>query len=227
MRTIFLAAVCAAIGYGQGASPTPGPRLEYSAVTGSGNTITMTRVPVITSSGQTVYQDITLQFDNDGSGNLSLTAGYPIFALSPNLLVSSFVAGPYTGPVNVANGKAAITISGPGVTPGGATEWSAITSSGADICTYPASATWYVGPIANNPMAARLQKTGITSTAWSFGVSGAGVPSSCSISLSFKWGNGSIIGVRQTGNTITFASFTNNSFDSASPVDQITYTLSQ
>jgi hypothetical protein len=210
----------------QSASPTPGPQFQYAALTGSGNIITLTRVPVITSGGQTVYQDVTLQFDNDGSGNLTLSSGFPLFAPSPSLQVSSFQTGPYAGPGSVANGNAAIAVSGPGVVSGGSTAWSTISAAGADPCTYPASSTWYVGPLANNPMAARLTKAGITSTAWSYGISGNGIAFSCGGSLSFHWGNGSIIGVSQTGNTITFASFTNNSFDQASPVDQITYTLS-
>ena len=200
---------------------------QYASLTGSGNTITISRVPVTNSSGQVTYQDITLQFDNDGNGNLTLTAGYPNMAPSPNLLVSSFQAGKYAGPRNVANGKAGITVNGPGVVSGGSTAWSTASNSDADACTYPVSATWYVGPIENNPLAARLKKVGITSTAWSYGISGGGIAFSCGGGAFFNWGNGSIIGVSQTGNTITFASFTNNSFDSASPVDQITYTISQ
>jgi hypothetical protein len=179
----------------------------------------------MTSSGQTIYQDITLQFDNDGNGNLTLSNGYPMVTLSPNLQVASFQPGKYTGAGNVANGKAVITVSGPGVVAGGSTAWSISSTSDADSCTFPNSATWYVGPIDNNAMSARLKKAGITSTAWNYGISGGGIAFSCGGSLSFHWGNGSIIGVSQTGNTITFASFTNNSFDQASPVDQITYTL--
>ena len=207
--------------------PTPGPQFQYAAITGANNIITLTRVPVVTSSGQTVYQDITLQFDNDGNGNLTLTSGFPMFAPSPNLQVSSFQPGKYVGPQSVANGNSAIAVSGPGVVSGGSTAWSSTMTSSSDPCTVPSSATWYVGPIDNNPMSARLKKANITSTAWSFGISGNGIAFSCGGSLSFHWGNGSIIGVSQTANTITFASFTNNSFDQASPVDQITYTLSQ
>jgi hypothetical protein len=184
----------------------------------------MTRVPVVNSSGQTIYQDITLQFDSDSDGNLTLTAGYPIITPSPNLLVSSFQAGKYTGPKNVANGKAAIAVAGPGVSTGGSTVWSSNLTNDSDPCAYPGSATWYVGPSDSDSLAARLKKVGITSTAWMYGVSGAGIASSCG-SQFFNWGNGSIIGVSQVGNTITFASFTKNSFDQSSPIDQITYTL--
>ena len=223
---VICAFVWIGVAYAQTGPPTAGPQFQYAALTGSGNTITLTRVPVITSSGQTMYQDVTLQFDNDGNGNLTLTNGFPMFALSPSLQVSSFQPGKYAGPATTLSGNALITVSGPGVVSGGSTAWSATTISGSDPCTVPVSATWYVGPIENNPMSARLKKASITSTAWSFGISG-GIPSSCGVGQSFRWGNGSIVGVSQTGNTITFASFTNNSFDQASPVDQITYTLSQ
>ncbi len=223
--TCMLVLAFAAAAYGQ-SSGVPAPQFQYASITGSGNIITATRVPVVNVSGQTIYQDIVLQFDTDANGNLTITAGYPTFNPSPNLLVSSFQAGKYTGPRSVANGKASVTVSGPGVTPGGATMWSINSNSDSDPCTYPMSATWYVGPNDNNALAARLQKVGITSTAWSYGVSGAGIASSCG-SQFFNWGNGAIIGVSQVGNTITIASFTKNSFDSASPVDQITYTLSQ
>src|SRR5262249_5613692 len=158
-------------------------------------------------------------FDSDGDGNLTLSAGYPIVTPSPSLLSSSFQTGKYVGPRNAANGKASITINGPGVVNGGSTTWSSASNSDADPCTFPVSATWYVGPMENNPMAARLKKVGITTTAWTFGVAGPGLPSSCGVGLSFAWGSGAIIGVNQSGNSITFASFTNNSFDKDSPVD--------
>jgi hypothetical protein len=180
---------------------------------------------VINSAGQTVYQDVTLQFDSDGDGNLTISSGSPAVTASPNLLTSSFQTGKYQGPRNVASGKGSITVSGPGVVAGGSTAWSSSSNSDGDACTYPVSATWYVGPIENNPMAGRLKKAGITSTAWYYGVTGGGITISCGGSAFFAWGNGSIVGVSQTGNTITFASFTNNSFDKESPVDQITFTL--
>jgi hypothetical protein len=225
-QTFVLTAALSAAAYGQ-SGPAPGPRLQYSAMTGANNTVTISRVPVVNSSGQTVYQDVTLQFDSDDSGNLTLSAGFPIVTPSPNLLVSSFQAGRYTGPRSAASGKASITVNGPGVSTGGSTVWTSSSNPDSDPCTYPGSATWYVGPIDNNPLLTRINKVKINTTAWTFGIAGNGIAFSCGGGLSFAWGNGAIIGVSQTGNTITFASFTNNSFDQASPVDQITYTLSQ
>lgn len=192
----------------------PAAEFQYATLTGSGNTITASQVPVVISSGLTVYENVTMQFNVDSNGNLTLASGYPQIAPAPTLLTSGFIAGNYVGPSTVANGKALVTVSGPGVTDGGATEWSISAASGADPTTSPSSATWYVGPISNNPMAARLQSAGITSTAYSYGFATAwyGECNSC------------LIGVSQTGNTITIVTFTNN-IDRSTPVAQITYTL--
>src|SRR5579863_3776242 len=97
--TFLLALASAGLTLAQTASP--GPQFQYASITGSGNIINLTRVPVTTASGTVVYQDIVLQFDNDGNGNLTVTAGYPTVNLSPNLLVSSFMAGKYVGPATV------------------------------------------------------------------------------------------------------------------------------
>ena len=69
------------------------------------------------------------------------------------------------------------------------------------MCTYPSSATWYVGPIANSPLAARLKAAGITSTAWSYGVTGG---EACYN----NWPDNTLIGLSQTGNKLTIVSFT-------------------
>lgn len=138
------------------------------------------------------------------------------------------------GPGSVLNGKTPALVSGPGALDGGASSWSFVSAAGADACTYPNSATWYVGPIASNPVVARLTKVGISSAAWSYGVSGG--PTYYTRCLSgayfsqYHWGPGTLIGVSQTGNAITIASFTDTSVDSrgvdkSAPVDQITYRL--
>jgi hypothetical protein len=197
-----------------------GPQFQFSSLMAYGNTVVASRVPVVTSTGTTVYQDVTLQFDSDGAGNLTLTSGFPLFVLSPNLQVSSFQAGNYVGPANAGSGKFLITITGPGVMSGGATAWTIVMQSGADNCTAPSSATFYVGPIASSPLASRLQAAGLTSNAWSYGVANS---SGCY--HSGTWYNNSLIGVSQVGNTITIASFTSYNADNNTPVDQITYVL--
>ncbi len=201
---------------------------QYASLSGIDKTITATRVPV-TTAGRTTYKDVTLQFDVDADGNLTLSVGYPTIVSSPEVQVSSFRAGTYAGPKNIANGKAIVTVGGPGVSGGGGSSWSLLASGDADKCTYPGSATWYVGPLENSPQAARLKKAGITSTAWSYGVSGVGPSYSCLSDRDayHNWENGSLIGVSQSGNTLTVASFTYWGTDKSAPVDQITYVLTQ
>jgi hypothetical protein len=199
-------------------SPQPPYALfEYSALTGSGNTISATEVPVVTASGQTIYVNLDLQFNVDSAGNLTITPGYPKFTQPPTPLISSFMAGKYVGPSTIFGGNMIVTVSGPGIASGGATEWSLSSASGAYVYTYPSSATWYVGPLASNPLAARLSKANLTSTAWSYGVGSSGYGG--------LWSTDTLIGVSQVGNTITIVSFTRNGVDSNLPVDQVTYTL--
>ncbi|HLJ51197.1 MAG TPA: hypothetical protein VKU01_34550 [Bryobacteraceae bacterium] len=204
-------------------SPTPPFALfERSALTGSGNTVTATQVPVVIAPGVTIYVNLTMKFNVDSNGNLTLAAGFPQVVPAPTLIASGFRAGNYAGPSNILSGKALVTVAGPGVTDGGATVWTLTSAAGADICTFPGTATWYVGPMANNPLAARISRVGLTSTAYSYGTAS----SRCN-SDNGAWVQNTLIGVSQVGNTITFVSFTSFGTDSSTPQDQITFTLTQ
>lgn len=192
---------------------------QQATLTGSGNTINATHIPVVTASGVTVYVNLAMQFNVDANGNLTLSSGFPQVTPFPAPLTSGFVAGKYAGPSTVLNGKALVSVSGPGVTDGGATEWSLSAPTGADPNTQPSSATWYVGPLASSPLAARLKSAGITSTAWSYGVGGSQNPGNG------YWRANTLMGVSQVGNTLTIVSFSNGGGDLNIPTDQITYTL--
>jgi hypothetical protein len=215
---VFLVAAAAACAVAAHAQTPPYSLFEYSTLTASGDKVTATWVPVITSKG-TIFKNVTLLFEVDSSGNLTLAPGYPEVVPSPAPVVSAFKAGNYAGPASVYHGDFVIVVAGPGVTVGGATEWTVTAPTGVDIYTYPGSGTWYVGPLATNPLAARLKAAGITSTAWSYGVAGS--------QWRGAWAANTLVGVSQVGNTITFVSFTNPNGDHSEPVDQITYTLSQ
>jgi hypothetical protein len=220
---VVLAAAWAFVAQAQAPTP-PFAEFQYAALTGSGNTITATQVPVVLASGVTVYENVTLQFNSDANGNLTLASGFPQVIPAPTLLSSSFKAGNFVGPSTLLSGKAFVTVNGPGVTDGGATEWSLSATAGADGCTYPSSATWYVGPIATNPLAARLKTAGITSTAWSYGVGGT---TQCNQG-GYSWSPNTLIGVSQIGKALTIVSFTANGpngTDKSVPVDQLTFTL--
>jgi hypothetical protein len=190
---------------------------QNATLTGTGNTVTATWLPVVTTKG-TTYKNVTIQFNVDALGNLTIAPGYPQVAVDPPIIVSAFKAGKYVGPSNVYSGEMSLNIDGPGVTVGGATEWTLAGAPGAFVYTYPESATWYVGAIASSPLAARLKAAGITSTAWTYGVGGGGYGGA-------YWYNDSLLGFSQVGKTITIVSFTHSGADKAEPVDQITYTL--
>ena len=202
------------------ATTAPNAMFQFSTLTGTGGTLTATLVPVVTSTGAIVYKNVTLQFNVDASGNLTLATGFPQVGPSPTPIVSSFSAGHYVGPSTIYNGTMNINVSGPGITAGGATEWTLAAGTGANCNTYPGTATWYVGPLATSPLAARLSKAGITSTAWSYGVASQG-----SCLQSYNWYTDTLIGVSQVGNAITIVSFTYDNVDQNVPRDQITYTL--
>lgn len=198
--------------------------MQYATLTGTFNTITATRVPVVTDTG-VVYQDLILQFDSDAYGGLTVSSGFPVAAPSPGLQTSNFQVGNYHSASTVWGGKGLIAVSGPGVTSGGATAWSLSTIDGADGCTVPRNVVWYVGPITSSPIAARLKKAGITSTLWSYGITGGG---SCVYQDNYSGNN--IVGLSQIGNTLTIATFSDNgsgNADHPEPVAQLTFTLTK
>lgn len=228
MRLTICAIAAIASTWAAQAQTPPSALLQNATLSGSGNTMTATRVPVAISSTLTIYVDIAMQFVADANGNLSLAAGYPQIVPSPTLLTGNFKAGKYVGPSNMFNGTGLFAVNGPGVSDGGGTAWSLATASSADGGTFPQSATWYVGPIANNPYADRIKNAGITSTAYSYGIAYN------SVCCGHIWGgyspNGALIGVSQAGNAINMVSFTdgsNSNKDTSTPVSQLTLTLVQ
>jgi hypothetical protein len=208
------------------ALPSAYAQFQYATITGTNNVLNVTMLPVVTPKG-TVYKNLTLQVTANAEGEISVEPA--IVVPAPQILASSFKAGTYVGPSTINGGQNKITVTGPGVIVGGTTVWSLTASSDPNVCTYPATATWYVGSPTSpgNPEYARLKKAGITSPAYSYGTSGTIANSSSSCNPNDAW-SASLIGVSQTGNSITIASFTTlGAFDQASPKDQITYTLQQ
>jgi hypothetical protein len=186
------------------AQTPPTPLFQNATLSGSGNTITATRVPVVISATQTIYVDIAIQFNSDANGVLTIANGFPQINQSPNLLTGGFQAGTYLGPLSLFNGKGLISVSGPTVEDGGYTFWSLTTAPGTDPGVYPTSANWYVGPIANNPYAARINAAKITNTTYSYGIM---TSSGGCIAVWCTAGTGNLIGVSQTGNVLSIATF--------------------
>jgi len=204
------------------AALAPYAEVQFATLSGSTNSISLTMLPVVLSNGSVVYKNVTIPIDvaESTTGVVTLTAGALTTVAAPIGTANGLKAGNYTGPGG--GNVQLLTLSGPGVTTGGATEWSLSTSAGnTGGCTYPTSATFYVGPLTSNPLYARLKKAGITSTAWSYGIMG-----NQPCSAGSYWYNGNIIGVSQTGNALTIVSFSSDgAADQPTPVAQITYTF--
>jgi hypothetical protein len=187
----------------------------------SGKTLVTAAGPGVAGNGATElsrwfrsqYSRRSSDVHSGNAGDVSRAAGN---------LVSS---GQYVGPGTILAGKAILMANGPGASFNGTTESTLSTASGADGCTFPSSATWYAGPIANSPYAMQFQNAGITSTALSYGVA-----SSPNCSLAGVNGDGwrpdTLIGVSQDGNTVTIFQLFRRRRPQYS-VDEITYTLAQ
>jgi len=219
---MFVMVLLAGGAVGKAQTP-PYTLFQNSTLTGAGNTVTATWLPVITASG-TSYVNLSIQFDVAPDGTLTVTPGYPQVVPAPPILISKFRAGTYAGPSNIYNGDFLVTVTGPGATVGGATEWSLAAASGASSCTYPSDAWWYVfnGAMSQHPLATRLQAAGIsqqTYKAYMWGYSG---DYSCN---TVYWPTNTLLGLSQMGKTLSITSFTHSGQDQASPVDMIPYIL--
>jgi hypothetical protein len=201
----------------------PAPLFQSATLTGSGNTITATRVPVALSATLIIYVDVTLQFNSDSNGNLTLASGFPQIVSSPALVTGNFTSGTFLGPTTLFKGNGLIAVSGPAVLDAGATMWSLTTAPGTDPSIYIASADWYVGPIATNPYATRISAAKITSTAYSYGILTGG-PNCATPWCSGALGN--LVGFSQTGNVLSIATFSyNGESDQNTPYAVLTFTL--
>ena len=205
------------------ASPYTEP--QYATLTATTNTINAAMVPIVLSNGTVAYYNLTipLKVTETVAGaktTVTVTAGTVAQAVSATPLISSFKAGNYVGPSTIDSGKALVTVSNPGVAPGGATEWSLTASTGAEPNTSPTSASWYVGPVSSNPNYATLKTLGLTSPSVFYGTTGTagGYNNLC-------WLSNSIISVVETGSNLTITSYTSDGTNQRTPCDSITYTL--
>lgn len=187
--------------------------------------INATNVPIVTTTG-TSYKNLTSTVNVVANGTISIAPGSPTVVASPITQSASFKSGIYLGPHfnNSDYDGMVATVSGPGVVPGGFSNWTFSSSATSTATTpYPITARWYVGSptSTNHPFYARLKKAGITSTAYSYGTLG-NQPSD----PNGAWFNGGLIGVSQAGNAITIVSFSLCcGTDYSTPQDQITFTL--
>lgn len=98
---VFASACVVAHAQGQ----TPSAMFQNSTLTGSGNTMTATRVPVRISSSLTIYVDVTVKFDVDSNGTLTISAGQPQILPSATLLTGNVKAARMWGRAQSSAGK--------------------------------------------------------------------------------------------------------------------------
>jgi hypothetical protein len=192
----------------------PSAQFQYSAITGTDSVINATRVPVTNSKGKAAYWDMTITFKVSASGVPTL-ADVSIVR-SPVLVVGSFKPGTYIASTDT---HFSVAVSGPGVGQVGTTAWS-MSSKSTLVCGLPSTAQWWTGPIADNPLAARIKAAKITSTNFAYGL--VGTNADC-----WPFVPADLIGVSQVANTLTIADFTNNlGADKSIPQAQAVFTLS-
>jgi hypothetical protein len=216
---------CCGLIFEASAAATPTIYAQEAAITASGDTVTATRIPIQTSSGNFLYYDVSTIYGITSAGALSVVSTTITPSASP--LVSNFQTGTYVAPgtLNFTD-----RLTGPGVEAGGNTAWTFAANGGTnESCAYPYSATWYTGPIASNPIAARIQQAGITSSDYSYGFTGpvGGLCYTASYYFGFSGNVPALIGASQVGNSLTLVSFTDSAGkDHSLPVAQITFSFS-
>jgi hypothetical protein len=171
---------------------------QGASISAAGGTIVATRVPVQVGTGAPSYFDVTITLTGTAAGGLP--AGIKVTGTSaPSQIIETngFLQGTYK---DAADNTYSVT--GPGVGPDGATAWSlTLLSQGPGFPCELFGVAWYTATGANNPEAPRVTAAGITTTAYSFGLSGG---ASCAGS---EFSNGALIGVAHSGSGITISSF--------------------
>ena len=92
------------------AASIPQAFAESAIMGGSGNRVSISRVPVRNSLGVITYKDVVVLFSVSPTG--VLTMGAPFITASPAILSSTFIAGRYKLDGDI------FTVTGPGVAPG-------------------------------------------------------------------------------------------------------------
>lgn len=203
----------AAILQSPGASAQTTVSAQGASISAAGGTIAVAHLPVQVAGGAPSYFDLTITLTGISVGGTPSGVKVAGKSVASQIIASDgFQQGTYKdASANV------YSVTGPGVGPGGATAWSlTFLSQGQNFPCILDSVTWYTDPGPNNPEAPRLQAAGITTTAYSFGLSGG---SSCAESA---FSNGALVGVAHTGSGIAISSF--SSFTGSKPADSSTPT---
>jgi hypothetical protein len=214
-----------------------GPQLQDATIFGRGDTITVRRLPVRTPAG-VVYRDITIKLQVDSSGAVradarghgsatpatmpraataviahDVTVGQVTETATAPEVAAPFTAGLYRDDAN--GGLVRLVNQGKHLFEAFPT-WALASVSGDTVIS---AAEWYAGPIRTNPHHALLQRAGVTSDSYSYGVVDA--------NGSGHFDMGMLIGAVQNGRTLTVVSFHRRGCCTyaSSPTSEVTYTL--
>jgi len=170
------------------------PRAFFQVATPQGldNRMNLSRVPVRAANGSIKYFDVALSFAVDAAGRLTIHNAATRITPSPELVVGAFRPGIYrnesdeyvVGAPGVAGSRVAGSI--------GTFDFGPLLNIG-----------WVSGPIVGHPNEALLRSAGITFEGYSWGTVGA-VGSTWS---NFGFEPGHIVGVVQTGQSLTIHNF--------------------
>jgi hypothetical protein len=180
---------------------TPTIYMQSATINSAGDAVTLTRVPVMNAAGTILYKDISMLFDVDNLGNVTLPSALVRITTSPTINVGAFKPGTYNG--YSVNGNNVFKVGSPGIGSGGRISGSIqrITLSSADVF----NASWTSGPITGHPFQAQLNAAHITSTAYNWGIMGT----AGQFTVSSGWKAGDIIGTVQNGNQLSLVDFEN------------------
>jgi hypothetical protein len=183
--------------------------MQSATIKGAANALTLRRVPAQDADGKITYKDISMRFDVDAFGNVTLNTDSVKITPSPTLKVGEFKQGTYNGYhacdiLSPPRCDATFKVGSPGVGSGGRISGSIQRISGRDDDEF--SASWTSGPIAGHPHEAKLNEAGITSTAYNWGVMGT----AGSHTQNSGWKAGDIIGAVQAGGNLTLVNFAND-----------------
>ena len=173
--------------------------LQLGAPSGVENRMSITRVPVSDKNGTIKYYDVSLVFNVDSAGRLTLNTGATKVTASPNVAVGAFKPGIYQGGRFVCD---EYTVGAPGIVGGGRVAGS-IADKNCGLGYLSFSASWVTGPIAGHPNEAALRAAGITYQGYSWGIVGDVGDDWPEIG----WDPGDLIGVVQSGQQLVIHNF--------------------
>ncbi len=170
------------------------PRAFFQFATPQGleNRMNLSRVPVRAANGSIKYFDVALTFTVDAAGRLTINNAATRITPSPELVVGAFRPGIY---VNTAE---EYIVGAPGVA-GNRVSGSIGTRAFGPLLNI----AWVSGPIAGHPDEALLRAAGITFEGYSWGTVGV-VGSTW---FNNGWEAGEIVGVVQSGQSLTIHNF--------------------